>query len=134
MVTPKGWFDLGNLIASVQCSEEPLPPTRFEKKKKRRRKLIGDQTRMTTRLDLVDEEQDEEDLVYCTKGSLCSRRSKATLLSTPSTRKIKGRLFINSKVKQRHALAIPPPPNCSLFAAATSSYSSKARIGGVLYI
>ena len=103
-------FDSGNLHQYRFNSDDPEPPPlRFDKKK---RKPTVDHNR--NKLDQVDE-QDEE-LVYCTKGSLCSRRSKATLLST-STRNIKGQgLLITCKVKQRRAVntLIPPlPSNCS---------------------
>ena len=122
-------FDLGNLHNYCCYSDDPQPPPppqpRFDNKK---RNSTVDHNR--NKLDQVDE-QDEE-LVYCTKGSLCSRRSKATLLST-STRNIKGHgLLITCKVKQRPAVSalIPPlPSNCLPYYG--TQFLSKTRRGAL---
>ena len=122
-------FDLDNLHKYCCCSDDPQPPPpppppRFDKKK---RKPTVDHN--PNKLDQVDE-QDEE-LVYCTKGSLCSRRSKATLLST-STRNIKGHgLLITCKVKQRPAVnnALIPPSNCTSYYG--TQFLSKTQQGAL---
>ena len=111
------------LLCNSDDPQPPPPPPRFDKKK---RKSTVDHNR--NKLDQVDE-QDEE-LVYCTKGSLCSRRSKATLLST-STRNIKGQgLLITCKVKQRPAVnVLIPPSNCSPYYG--TQFLSKTQRGAL---
>ena len=54
-----------------------------------------------------DEDQAEGPLLYCSKGSLCSRRSKATLKSrkVPGKRKKDKKQVLQLPPKQRHSIA-----------------------------
>ena len=68
----------------------------------------GSPSQLKTALDMLFE---EEELVYCTKGSLCSRRSKATLRSRYSIANVHGLVTNPSpEVRASSRLRSPPPP------------------------